>query len=162
MTLIFLRLFIAVWASAFVALCLLVEAEPLIVVLNGIFLGGSIGLVAIYLPLAWRSLAVTSRHPDVRQFTVARLMWVTAVALSVGAAVYLRVAGAEVNSMMVTALSRWVAIGAMILEAYAPDAGLARSERATRRDRLVMNVSLAAGGVISVGVILAQRFAVLA
>jgi hypothetical protein len=156
-----LWLFLAGAVFLFICMRLVTSPGVMIVMLNGLFCGALVGLVAAYVPLIMRALHRSSEYPDVRQFSVGRGLAWASIAMGVAASVYVQAADLRTVPLTLVALARWTAICGAVLEVYSPEAGLNLGWTAGR-DRTIMNVSLAAGLVVAVAVILAQRWDILA
>ena len=121
----YLWAFLAVWALLFAVMRMALPARDMIQLLNGVFFGSSVGLVIAYAPLTYRALRSDSRYPDVRQFSLGRVMILLSVFVTFTTSVYLYSANMSTNSLTATALalrtpsgSKWaLAVGKMPIRA---------------------------------------------
>jgi hypothetical protein len=149
------RVFISVCvlAAVFFGLLAYVPPVPLIVGLNGLFVGCMVAVMVAYHRLiagAWFGIGEYNR---VRQMTLGfAVLW---VAIFVGAAnsIYLRSAGVDVPTTPLTAATRYLAVIAAVLQVTAPDFGLGLFHG---RDRRVLWAAGLSGLVSAVATIFLQ------
>lgn len=155
------RVIVSILAAA-ALFALLLAATPLprfIIVLNGIFAGAMAAVTVAYWRLMWNAVLGIRPYDRVRQMTLGFALGWAAYGLSVMVSVYLRSAGAEINTSVLTAASRYVAIIAAMLQVTAPDFGLGLFHG---RDRKVLFTSIAVGLAVAVVIMLVQTKTVLA
>lgn len=148
--------------AAAVLFAVLLAAMPLpqfIVILNGIFAGTMAAIVVAFWRLLWNAVLGIRPYDRVRQMTLGFALCWTAYVLGVMVSIYLRSAGAEINTSVLTAASRYIAIIAAMLQVTAPDFGLGLFHG---RDRKVLFTSIGVGFVVAVVIMLAQAETVLA
>lgn len=155
------RVVIAIVAAAalFVSLLLVMSLPRFIVILNGVFAGTMAAVVVAYWRLLWNAVLGIRPYDRVRQMTLGFALCWTAYVLGVMVSIYLRSAGAEINTSVLTAASRYVAIIAAMLQVSAPDFGLGLFHG---RDRKVLFTSVAVGAIVAVVIMFAQTETVLA
>ena len=155
------RVVLAIVAAAtlFAALLVVLPLPRFIVILNGVFAGTMAAIVVAYWRLLWNAVLGIRPYDRVRQMTLGFALCWMAYVLGVMVSVYLRSAGAEINTSVLTAASRYVAIIAAMLQVSAPDFGLGLFHG---RDRKVLFTSVLVGAVVAVAIMLAQTETVLA
>lgn len=155
------RVVLAIVAAAalFAALLVVLPLPVLIVILNGVFAGTMAAIVVAYWRLLWNAVLGIRPYDRVRQMTLGFALCWMAYVLGVMVSVYLRSAGAEINTSVLTAASRYVAIIAAMLQVSAPDFGLGLFRG---RDRKVLFTSVAVGAIVAVVIMFAQTETVLA
>lgn len=155
------RVVIAIVAAAalFAALLAVLPLTSFIVILNGIFAGTMAAVVVAYWRLLWNAVLGIRPYDRVRQMTLGFALCWTAYVLGVMVSIYLRSAGAEINTSVLTAASRYVAIIAAMLQVSAPDFGLGLFHG---RDRKVLFTSVLVGAVVAIVIMFAQTETVLA
>lgn len=146
-------------ALLFILLLATLRLPQFIVILNGVFAGTMAAIVIAYWRLLWNAVLGIRPYDRVRQMTLGFALCWAAYVLSVMVSVYLRTTGADVNSSILTAASRYVAILAAALQVTAPDFGLGLFHG---RDRKVLSVSAGVGLVVAVVIMVAQAETVLA
>ena len=155
------RVVIAILAASalFALLVAFIPTPRLIVILNGIFAGTMGAVFVAYWRLLWNAVLGIRPYDRVRQMTLGFALCWTAYVLGVMVSIYLRSAGAEINTSVLTAASRYVAIIAAMLQVSAPDFGLGLFHG---RDRKVLPASVGVGLLVVVFIMLAQTETVLA
>lgn len=147
-------------SAVFCALWAMLDVSFLITVLNGAFFGTMFGITVAYAPLFWRSLRNDETlEPDVQQMVLSFLGTWAAYVLVVYASVYLRMADMPVSSLLVSAISRYIAIVSAIAQITAPAYGKAFFYG---RERKSLYVGLASGIVMAILLVVAQTSTVLA
>ena len=146
------------YVAGFYVLDWAMTTDNLIVLLNGLYIGSIAALAIVYTPSGWRAIKGEIKYVEVRQFLLGLFMLWAAMSLTVLTSTYLRAADLPATALTSTAWARWTAIFAAVLQVYAPDPGLGIFYG---RDRKVISLSLAAGGVIALFAIWAQDVAVL-
>lgn len=140
----------------------LVHAVPLttlIITLNGLFTGTVAALMISFGPILYHSLAGIDPYGRVRQMTIGFALCWFAYGLAVYTSVYFRSSGVDVNGSVMTALSRYVAVIAAVLQVTAPDFGLGIFHG---RERKTLWTGAAVGLIIAVVIIYAQQTQALA
>lgn len=155
------RVIVSILAAAalFFMLLVVMPLPQFIVILNGIFAGTMAAIVVAYWRLLWNAVLGIRPYDRVRQMTLGFALCWTAYVLGVMVSIYLRSAGAEINTSVLTAASRYVAIIAAMLQVSAPDFGLGLFHG---RDRKVLTASVTVGLLVAVVIMLAQTETVLA
>lgn len=149
-------------AGALALFALLVSIVPmgeLIIALNGVFAGAMAAITVAYWRLLWNALLGIRPYDRVRQMTLGFAMCWAAYILGVAISIYFRSSGVDVNSSILTAASRYVAIIAAVLQVTAPDFGLGLFHG---RDRKILVTGIVVGFVTAVIVIFTQNEQLLA
>lgn len=145
--------------ALFACLVWLVPMDPLIVTLNGIFAGTMAAIAVAYWRLLWNAVLGVQPYDRVRQMSLGFALCWFAYLLGVTISIYFRTAGYDVNSSILTAASRYVAIFAAILQVTAPDFGLGLFHG---RERKTLWGGVIVGFAVALVMILAQGQEVLA
>jgi hypothetical protein len=95
-----------------------------IVMLNGLFAGSMVAIVVAYHRLIWFAMLGRGEYDRVRQMTLGFAVCWAAVCVGVANSVMLRASGGYVPTSELTAVARYLAIIAAILQVTAPDFGL--------------------------------------
>ena len=143
----------------FFILYALVPISELIMVLNGIFAGTVAAISVAYWRLLWNAVLGIRPYDRVRQMTLGFALCWAAYLLGVAISIYFRSAGIDVNSSLLTAASRYVAIIAAMLQVTAPDFGLGLFHG---RDRKVLATGIFVGLIVAMVVIFYRSEEVLA
>jgi len=146
-------------AALFVALLAVMPLPQFIVILNGIFAGTMAAIEVAYWRLLLNAVLGIRPYDRVCQMTLGFALCWLAYTLGVAISIYFRSARVDVNSSLLTAASRYVAIIAAMLQVAAPDFGLGLFHG---RDRKVLFTSVVVGFVVAVFIMLAQTETVLA
>lgn len=146
-------------AGGFVALVSLVNMDTLIVVLNGIFFGSMAAVMVAYGRLLANAILGIQPYDRIRQMTLGFALCWFAYGLAVFVSVYFRSSGAEMNTSLLTAAGRYIAIIAAILQVTAPDFGLGLFHG---KDRKILVVAIPVGIIISILTVMSQTSEVLA
>lgn len=142
----------------FVVLVVSVRMENLIIALNGIFAGTMAAIAVAYWRLLWNAVLGIRPYDRVRQMTLGFALCWFAYLLGVAISICFRTAGYDVNTSLLTAASRYVAIIAAILQVTAPDFGLGLFHG---RERKTMWTGIIFGLVVALFMILSQSNEVL-
>lgn len=146
-------------AALFAALSTVMPLSEMITLFNGIFAGTVAAITVAYWRLLLNAVLGIRPYDRVRQMTLGfALCWLACI-LGVAISIYFRSAGVDVNSSLLTAASRYVAIIAAILQVTAPDFGRGLFHG---RDRKVLATGVAVGMIVAVFMIFAQNSQVLA
>lgn len=145
--------------AVFALLAFLAPVSELVVVLNGVFAGTMAAVTVAYWRLMWNAVLGIRPYDRVRQMTLGFALCWLAYILGVAISIYFRSAGVDVNSSLLTAASRYVAIIAAVLQVTAPDFGLGLFHG---RDRKVLATGVIIGFIVAVAVIFGQNQEVLA
>ena len=143
----------------FTLLVVFIPTSRLIVILNGIFAGTVCAVFVSFWRLLWNAVLGIRPYDRVRQMTLGFALCWMAYVLGAMVSIYLRSAGAEVNTSVLTAASRYVAIIAAMLQVTAPDFGLGLFHG---RDRKVLFTSVSVGAIVTIVIMFAQTKTVLA
>lgn len=142
-----------VLTGVFLALCLLLSASTLTILLNGVFVGTLVGIFITYWALIWNAIRGVDHYDRVRQMILGfALCWI-AVVLSVLVGINIRINGDPINSNYLIAASRYAAIIAAILQVSAPDFGYGWFYG---RERKTLWAGAVIGSVVGLALILAQ------
>jgi hypothetical protein len=141
-------------AALFCAGRLVIDLPHFIILLNGIYAGTLAAIVVAYWKILSHSVLGTSPYNRVRQMTLGFFAGHMAFALTVAVSVWLRSAALDVNNTTMTALARYVAIIAGVLQVTAPDFGLGIFHG---RERRTLYASMIVGLTVAVGVTMAQE-----
>lgn len=147
-----------VFTLGFVGLASIVPVDLLIVLLNGIFMGCVAAIAVAYWPLVMNAVLGVRPYDRVRQMTLGFALCWSAYIISVMLSVYLRSSDAMFTSSMFTAVSRYVAVIAAVLQVTAPDFGLGLFHG---RDRKVLYTGVSVGLAVAVFIVLAQQMSIL-
>lgn len=139
--------------AVFVALVHWVPLDTLIMFLNGAFFGTAAAILVAYGRLLWNAILGVRPYDRVRQMTLGFFLCWVAYGLGVAISFYYRSTGTDINSSMLTAASRYVAVIAAVLQVTAPDFGLGIFHG---RDRRVLYTGLAAGLITAFVTVLFQ------
>lgn len=145
--------------AVFALLAFLAPVSELVVVLNGVFAGTMAAVTVAYWRLMWNAVLGIRPYDRVRQMTLGFALCWLAYILGVSISIYFRSAGVDVNSSLLTAASRYVAILAAILQVTAPDFGLGLFHG---RDRKVLATGVTVGLIVAIIVVFGQNQEVLA
>ena len=137
----------------FVAMAWLLPLRSLIIILNGLFFGAMASVVVAFWQLIKNSIKGVGPYDRVRQMTMSFFLQWTAYIGSAYGSVYLRSSGLTTVDMMTTAVFRYVAILAAVMQVTAPDFGLGLFHG---RDRKALWTSLIVGLTVSAIVIFIQ------
>lgn len=143
----------ALSAGMFVGLRSLFNPIQFVIFLNGIFAGSIVAIIVAYHRLIWFALLGVGEYNRVRQMTMGFAVCWLAVCVGASNSIYLRSVGADIASTGATAIARYLAIIAAILQVTAPDFGLGLFHG---RDRRILWISLTLGLAAAVIVILFQ------
>lgn len=150
----------AAFAVAFFAILVFtIPVNMLIILLNGVFAGACTALIVAFYPLVRDSILGQSRFDRVRQMTAGFFLCWIAYILSTYTSVYMRAADLQVTSSYLTAVSRYIAIIAAVLQATAPDFGLGLFHG---RERKTLWTGMSLGAGVAIFVVLAQTNTILA
>lgn len=140
-------------AAIFFGLLAYVPAVPLIVGLNGLFVGCMVAVMVAYHRLiigAWLGIGEYNR---VRQMTLGfAVLWIV-VLLGAANSIYLRAKGVDIPTTPLTSATRYLAVIAAFLQVTAPDFGLGLFHG---RDRRVLWTAGISGLVSAVATIFLQ------
>lgn len=140
-------------AIVFFILYALLPIRNLIIVLNGLFFGAMSAVVVSYWQLIVNTVAGEKPYDRVRQMTLSFVLcWIAYVGSAYGS-VYLRSGGLVVVDLTSTAVFRYIAIVAALMQVTAPDFGLGIFHG---RDRKALWTSLVIGLIVSAFVIFIQ------
>jgi len=148
------------WASAglvavFVALQQLLDPNLLMSILNGLFAGAVVTIVAAYYRLIWAAVRGDGEYDRVRQLTLGLfLLWV-AIVVNLGVSIYARSTEYQPATYTGAALARYLAIIAAVLQVGALDISFALFHG---RDRAVLWACLVLGVVVAVTAIAVQQW----
>lgn len=95
-----------------------------IVMLNGLFAGSMVAIVVAYHRLIWFALLGRGEYDRVRQMTLGFAACWAAVCVGVANSIWLRAQGGYIPTSELTAVARYLAIIAAMLQVTAPDFGL--------------------------------------
>jgi hypothetical protein len=149
----------ALSAILFAGLAWAVPVSELTILLNGIFAGTMAAITVAYWRLLWNAVLGIRPYDRVRQMTLGFALCWAAYILGVLISIYFRSAGIDVNSSLLTAASRYVAIIAAMLQVTAPDFGLGLFHG---RDRKVLATGVTVGLIVAIIVVFGQNQEVLA
>jgi hypothetical protein len=149
----------ALSAVLFAGLAWVVPVSELTILLNGVFAGTMAAITVAYWRLLWNAVLGIRPYDRVRQMTLGFALCWAAYILGVAISIYFRSAGVDVNSSLLTAASRYVAIIAAMLQVTAPDFGLGLFHG---RDRKVLATGITVGLIVAVIVVFGQNQEVLA
>jgi hypothetical protein len=110
--------------ALFGCLVLFVHLDNLIVILNGVFMGSMAAIIVAYWRLLLNAALGIFPFNRVRQMTLGFFLCWVAYNVGVLTSIYFRSRGVEVNSSILTAGGRYVAVIAAVLQVTAPDFGL--------------------------------------
>lgn len=131
---------------AFYPLTLILPLDSLIILLNGVFFGCMAGVVIAFWQLFWRAVIGEDPYDRVRQMTLSWVIqWIVIVG-GVGGSFYIRAADLQTTSLISTAIFRYLACIAAVLQVTAPDFGLGIFHG---RDRKTLWTSMVVGLVIA-------------
>ena len=109
---------------AYVLLVVSFPLNTLIVILNGILTGCGFAVAIIFWRLIVDAIQGVRPYSDVRQMAISIVILWVVVGLSVTASIQLRSSGIETTPLVTTALARYGAIVAAVLQVTVPDYGL--------------------------------------
>lgn len=120
--------FIALNLAIFVAFLYFVRLDTVITILNGVFFGTTFGLVVAYGGMFYQAFFNRARYgvqmqPKVKRFALSILASWVAYGIVVYSSVKLRSTDVPVNTMVDTAVSRWLIILAAVGQVLAADTG---------------------------------------
>lgn len=137
----------------FVLLFISMPLRSLIMVLNGMFFGSMAAVVVAFWSLIVNTVNGQRPYDRVRQMTLSFLLqWVAYIGSAYGS-VYVRSGGLVVVDLTSTAIFRYIAICAAVMQVTAPDFGLGIFHG---RDRKTLWTSLIVGLVVAFAVIFIQ------
>lgn len=145
--------------ALFAALSAATPLPEMIILFNGIFAGTMAAIAVAYWRLLLNAVLGIRPYDRVRQMALGFALCWLAYVLGVSVSIYLRSAGADVNSSLLTAASRYVASIAAILQVTAPDFGLGLFYG---RDRKMLVAGVVVGVAVAGFMIFAQDRRVLA
>lgn len=138
----------------------LFDLDNLIAGFNGVFIGTMLSVTVAYGPLFWKAMVGDqSVHPDARQLAIGYFMAWAAYGMVVVASAYIRMADLSPTPLLLTAISRYIAIAAAITQITAADYGKGLFYG---RDRKVLWYAGGVGLVAAVAVTIAQTSSALA
>jgi hypothetical protein len=140
--------------AIFAGLAVFVPLDELVILFNGVFVGAMTAVAVAYWRLVWNSLMGVSPYDRVEQMTLGFFFCWVAYCIAVSGSIYYHSAGIASNATFMTALSRYVAIIAAILQVSAPDFGLGIFHG---RDRKTLWLGTSLGLIIGLLVIWLQR-----
>ncbi|CAN7303657.1 hypothetical protein LJR231_001556 [Phyllobacterium sp. LjRoot231] len=146
-------------ALLFAVLVRFVDVENLIVVLNSVFMGSMAAIMVAYWRLLLNAALGIFPFNRVRQMTLGFFLCWVAYNVDVLTSIYFRSRGFDMNSSMLTAAGRYVAIIAAVLQVTAPDFGLGLFHG---RERQTLWTGGMLGLLIAILAIIAQDSSVLA
>lgn len=118
---IFAALALTLW---FIVLRTWLGPERVIVLLNGLFAGSMVAIVVAYHKLIWFALLGRGEYNRVRQMTLGFAVGWGAICIGVANSIMLRASGEAIPTSELTAVARYLAIIAAMLQVTAPDFGL--------------------------------------
>lgn len=151
-------LILFVMVALFTLASVYVNADTLIVILNGLFAGAVTSFLFVLRTLTWATFRGRIKYPDVSTFTLGLLLILFGISSGVATSIYIRASDLAVPAFTLTALARYSVICGLLTMAYAPGAGGGFFEG---DDRKAVVFSVAAGVVAAIVVIYAQAYTVL-
>lgn len=137
-------------AALFFGLQSLMTPDQLMVLLNGVFVGSVVAIVVAFHRVIIGALTGKEPYDRALQMTLGlAALWISAT-LGVVNSIYLRSLGSEIPTTVFTALPRYLAIVAAVLQVTAPDFGLGIFYG---RDRRALWLGAGLGAVFAVAVI---------
>ena len=144
---------IAGLTAVFFALRETVEPNLLMSILNGLFAGAVVTIVAAYYRLIWAAVRGDGEYDRVRQMTLGLFLLWAAMVLNVLVSIYARSTEFEVTTYTGAAASRYIAIIAAVMQVMSLDYGFALFHG---RDKVLLWASLVLGAAVAVTTIVLQ------
>lgn len=152
------KLIFFLYIAIFALFWSILSVETFIVVLNGLFIGAMVSVLTAFSPLTWNALKGRLLFYDATEMALGVAFLILGIILGVGNSSYMRGAGIDVPSSVVTAMGRYTVIYGAVLIVYAPGVGLSFFEG---RDRKVALIALSVGFLVAVSVVAVQRWELL-
>jgi hypothetical protein len=152
-------LILVVMVAMFALSSVYINADTLVVILNGVFVGSIVAFLFVLRTLTWATFRGKIKYPDVSMFTLGLLLVLFGICSGVATSIYIKASDLAVPVFTLTALARYSVICGIMTMAYAPGAGGGFLEGS---DRKVVLLSVASGIVAALVTIYVQSFAVLA
>ncbi len=138
----------------FLALYAAVPIRPLLILMNGLFVGAMVGLAVTYGQLIWNAVLGVRPYDRVQQMALGMAVHWISTALLVGSSIFLVAFDAGQETTFGGLLGRYLAVVAAALKATAPDLGFGIFHG---RDRKLLFAGLALGALSAGAVILLQQ-----
>lgn len=148
-----------IFIFVYIVLVKTVHLETLTVVFNGLFFGSLTAIVVAFGEILFNSLKGITPYDRVRQMTIGFFLTWVALFFFTFSSLYLQSRGITYNSTFFGFTARYVAVIAAWVQLTAPDFGLGIFHG---RDRKILYLSVFSGAAISMFLIYAQNFQILA
>ena len=145
---------IAGLTAVFFALRETVEPDLLMSILNGLFAGSVVTIVAAYYRLIWAAVRGDGDYDRVRQMTLGLFLLWAAMVLNVLVSIYARSTEFEVTTYTGAAASRYIAIIAAVMQIMSLDYGFALFHG---RDKMMLWTGLFLGALVAVVTVVIQN-----
>jgi len=149
------------WAATglllvFVAMHTLVEPNMLMGVLNGLFAGMIVGIVAAYFRLIFEAIRRGGEYDRIRGYSLGVFLPWVALFILIGVSIYTRSTELYTGSnYMAGALGRYIAIIAAVMQVNALDFSYALMHG---RDKMIVRASIVLGIVVALATIAVQQW----